>query len=129
MADIETMFDQVVEHYIQQFRPKGSNISDFEMENIFQSVKKNIRDEVMDFIEEEERKKILNKIEGEAKDYRKKLFRKVKVTIIVETIFVAFLVGLIVNQVTSLIPQVYCWGVIILSFLACVLLIFLETKD
>ena len=124
MADTETMFDQVVEHYIQQFRPKGSNISDFEMENIFQSVKKNIRDEVMDFIEEEERKKILNKIEGEAKDYRKKLFRKVKVTI-----FVAFLVGLIVNQVTSLIPQVYCWGVIILSFLACVLLIFLETKD
>ena len=55
MADTETMFDQVVEHYIQQFRPKGSNISDFEMENIFQSVKKNIRDEVMDFIEEEER--------------------------------------------------------------------------
>ncbi len=68
----------------------------------------------------------------EAKRYKKSLFKKVRTSIIIETILVAFLVGLIVNQVTSLLTgyAVSATIIIVVSLLLCILLIWLETgKD
>lgn len=75
------------------------------------------------------RKEAIKEAKKEAKSYKKSLFKKVRRSIIIETIFVAFLIGIIVNQVTFLIPEntLIAFFTIIISLLICVLFIMIET--
>ena len=86
-----------------------------------------LKEAVLSDVKDEQMKKEIIK---EVKSYKQSLFKKVRRNIIIETIFVAFLIGIIVNQVTFLIPEkilVACFTIVI-SLLVCVLLIMIETE-
>ena len=92
----------------------------------------NYKDLILSDVRDEEIRQMKKEIQKEAAAYKHSLFKKVRTSIIVETIFVAFLIGLIVNQVTYLLPQSYFWAgsIIVVSLLLCVLFISLESaKD
>jgi len=57
------------------------------------------------------------------------LLQKVRISLIVETIFIAFLVGIVVNQVTNLIPKQHWRLAIIISMGLCVFMVILATVE
>lgn len=123
---IKSKLDQVIEVYAaheQLYNPATSTPADkeFLLNILKETVLSDVKDEQINQMKEEAKK--------EAKSYKQSLFRKVRRNIIIETIFVAFSIGVIVNQVTFLIPEnilVACFTIII-CFLICVLLIMIET--
>ncbi len=122
MSRPKNMLDTIVAAYVETFR-KGRYIDQAEMDQIIESLKKQVLDDAVPLFEETELEKARKDIELEVRAYRKKLLHKLTVSIIIETIFIAFIVGLIVNQVTNLIPDRFGIWVIIVGMLICVLFV------
>lgn len=73
---------------------------------------------------------MLKNAQEQAEAEKQKILRKFKVTLIIETIFIAFLIGIIVNQVTNLIPNkwIISTSIIIVALLVCVLMVLLTLE-
>ena len=82
-------------------------------------------------IEKEELAKAKARVDEEVKAYKRQALQTLKRSLIVEAILVAFFVGIIVNQVTNIIPELWycCLGAIIVSLIVCVLLVMLGTTE
>lgn len=123
----QSQLDKVVGYYVRHACHSGVTDQE-ELAQITEAIKMNILKETLPQISESMLSEAKQKVEEEAKQYRKKLFQRVKVSLIIETIFIAFLVGIIVNQVTNLIPDkpwLVAPFVIIGSLAVCILMIFL----
>lgn len=125
-----TLFDWVVEYYARHKSSHG-NISQDEFNDILKAFKQQVLKDAITRIEKSELDKVKAKVDEEAKAYKRKTFQNLKRSLIIEAILVAFLVGIIVNQVTNLIPELWycCLGVIIISLVTCMLLVILATTE
>lgn len=110
--------DKVVGYYVRHACHSGVTDQD-ELDEIAQAIKMMILEEALPQIAESKLNEALQKVEEEAKQHKKKLLQDIKITLIIETIFIAFLVGIMVNQVTNLIPKEHCIAAIIISLLLC----------
>ncbi len=126
----ETLFDGVVDCYVRH-KCKSDEIPQDEFHNIVEAFKLQLLKDAASQIEKDELEKGKARADEEVKAYKRKTFQALKRSLIVEAILVAFCVGIIVNQVTTVIPEVwnYCIGVIIISLLVCVLLVILGTAE
>lgn len=132
-------FDQVIESYVK------SVLSDEEKNNptsisrladaLKQDLLSDVNDEEVKQLRKEAKKeadRYKEDIISEAENHKKNIIRKAERSLIYEAIFIAFLVGMIVNQVTNLVPNSGWWagGIIFGALLLCVLLVRGETgKD
>lgn len=124
----QSQLDKVVGYYVRHVCP-GATIDKNELAEITDSIKMHILAEALPQISEDKLNDALQKAEEEARQYKKKLFQNIKVSIIVETIFIAFLVGIMVNQVTNLIPPELCLAAIIIPLVLCTLMVILTTEE
>ena len=124
----QRQIDKVVGYYVKHIC--HSNIIDQdELDEITEAIKMNILEEALPQISEKKLNEVTQKVEEEAKEYKKKLLQNIKISIIVETIFIAFLFGIVVNQVTYLIPNKYWSLAIVISLVLCVLMVILATAE
>lgn len=125
MQNVETMLDKIVRYYVISRLNKTNSLSKAEIENIT----KGILSEVIKDTYQNLDSKLLEKSKKEAFAEKQKILNKFKITLIIETLFIAFLVGLIVNQATNFIDnQPVSFTTIIISLLLCVIFIFLNVK-
>lgn len=125
MKNAEPMLDKIVRHYVISLLNKTNSLSKAEIEEIT----KGIRSEVIRNTYQNLDRKLLEKAKKEAFFEKQKILNKFKINLIIETLFIAFLVGLIVNQVTNFIDnQPVSFITIIISLLLCVIFIFLNAK-
>lgn len=126
----KTLFDGVIEYYARHKCNPG-NISQDELNNILGAFKQQVLKDAIPQIEKAELTKAKARVDEKVKAYKRKTFQTLKRSLIIEAILVAFLVGIIVNQVTTLIPELwyYCLGVILISLISCVLLVVLGTAE
>lgn len=124
----QTRLDKVVGYYVRHACHSGVTDQD-ELAEITEAIKMNILEEALPQISEGKLNEALQKVEEEAKQHKKELLQNIRITLIVETIFIAFLVGIIVNQVTNLIPKEHCIAAIIISLLLCGFMVLLATAS
>lgn len=126
MPSSESMLDKIVKHYVESLHKNGSNIPDNEKISISEALKSKILQEV--FIKFKD--SFHAKVRTEAADEKRKILKKFKTTLIIETLVIAFLIGIIVNQVTNLIPEHWfvSTAIIVISLLICVLMVFLTLE-
>ena len=125
MQNVETMLDKIVRYYVISRLNKTNSLSKAEIEEIT----KGIHSEVIKNTYQNLDRKLLEKAKKEAFFEKQKILNKFKINLIIETLFIAFLVGLIVNQVTNFIDnQPVSFITIIISLLLCVIFIFLNAK-
>lgn len=122
----QTRLDKVVGYYVRHACHSGVTDQD-ELAEITEAIKMNILEEALPQISENKLNEAIQKAEEEAKQHKKELLQNIKITLIAETIFVAFFVGIIVNQVTNLIPKEHCIAAIIISLLLCGFMVLLAT--
>lgn len=128
--DEKTLFDRVVEYYARHKSNPGS-ISQDELNDILGAFKRQVLEDAIPQIEKSELEKAKARVNEEASAYKRKVFQNLRRSLIIEAIFVAFLVGIVVNQVTWLIPEAWNWclGVIAISLIVCTLLVVLSTTE
>jgi len=81
--------DTVVVYYVQhKFRYDVTDQDEFA--KIVEAIKMNILEEALPQISEEKLSEAKQKVEEEAKQYKKQLLQKIRISLIVETIFIAF---------------------------------------
>lgn len=120
--------DTVVAYYVRhKFRCDVTDQDEFA--KIVETIKMNILEEALPQISEKKLSEARQKVEEEARQYKKQLLQKVRISLIVETIFIAFLVGIVVNQVTNLIPKQHWWLAIVISLGLCVFMVILATVE
>lgn len=124
----QSRIDKIVGYYVRHACHSGV-IDQDELAEITEAIKMNILEESLPQISEKKLNEATQKIEEEAKEYKRKLLQKIKVTIIIETMFIAFLVGIVVNQVTYLIPNKYWPLAILISLVLCVFMVILATAE
>lgn len=132
-------FDQVIESYVKSVLKDEEKNNPASINRLTDALKHellaDVSDEEIKLLREEAKKEAERYKEGiisEAESHKKNIIRKAEKSVIYEAIFVAFLVGMIVNQVTNLIPRSGWWagGIILGALLVCVLLVRAETgKD
>lgn len=134
-----SMLDQVIESYIK------SLLSDEEKNNLasISRLAGSLKQDILSDVKDEEIKKLIKEAKNdadrykenlisEAENHKKKIIRNAERSLIYEAIFIAFLVGMIVNQVTGFVPKSGWWagGIILSALLVCILLVYAETgKD
>lgn len=124
----QNQLDTVVAYYVRhKFQCDVTNQNEFA--EIVEVIKTNILEEALPRISEKKLSEEKQKVAEEAKQYKRQLLQKVRISLIVETIFIAFLVGIVVNQVTNLIPKQHWWLVIIISLGLCVFMVILATVE
>ncbi len=128
--DEKTLFDRVVEYYARHKCTPG-NISQDEFNNILGAFKHQVLKDAIPQIEKDELHEAQMRVNEEVRAYKRKAFQTLKRSLIVEAILVAFFVGIIVNQVTNVIPEVWycCLGAIVISLIICLLLVILGTAE
>ncbi len=126
----KTLFDIVIDYYARH-RSNSGNVPLGELSEIKESFKHRAAQGAIPWIEKEELEKAKARVDEEVKSYKRKAFQTLKRSIIIEAILVAFFVGIIVNQVTNVIPELWycCLGAIVISLIVCVLLIMLVTSE
>lgn len=132
-------FDQVIECYVKSVlsdEEKGNLTSISRLAGALkQDLLSDVKDEEVKQLRKEAKEDAERYKEGiisEAENYKKNAIKKVERTLIYEAIFIAFLVGMVVNQATNLVPKSDWWagGIILGALLICVLLVRAETgKD
>ena len=105
---------------------KGKMFSDDELHSMELGVRTELLQEAFQLF----KNSLLNKAQKQAEEEKQKILRKFKITLIIETIFIAFLIGIIVNQVTNLIPNKWVIStiIIIVSLLVCVFMVLLAVE-
>lgn len=126
----KTLFDTVVEYYARH-RYTAGNIPQDELNSIIESFKHQVSKDAIPRIEKDELEKAKARVDEEVKAYKRQALQTLKRSLIIEAILVAFFVGIIVNQVTNIIPELWycCLGAIIVSLIVCVLLVMLGTTE
>lgn len=124
------LFDIVVEYYARH-RPNAGNVPQEELNSIIEAFKYQVSKDALPRIEKEELEKAKARVDEEVRAYKRRTFQTLKRSIIIEAILVAFFVGIIVNQVTNVIPELWycCLGAIVVSLIVCVLLVILGTSE
>lgn len=122
----QNRLDKVVGYYVRHACHSGVTDQD-ELAEITEAIKTIILEEALPQISENKLNEAFRKAEEEAKQHKKQLLQNIKITLIVETIFIAFLVGIMVNQVTSLIPKEHCMAAIVISLILCGFMVLLAT--
>lgn len=122
MSRSGSMFDKAVKHYVEfQFNKTNNSISQSEKVQIERLVRSTVL---------EDASKIISRdlAEKEANKEKKKILKKFTITLIIETLFIAFLVGIITNQVTIFIPVNHIAGItaIVISLLLCIIILLLN---
>lgn len=112
----ETLLDKVVKYYAHH-KCNPQKISQDELMSILEAFKQQLLKDAIPQIEKDELEKAKARVDEEVKSYKRKAFQTLKLSLVIETIFLAFLVGIVVNQVTNLIPSEYWWETIILSLI------------
>lgn len=124
MSNPKSMFYNIVKYYVtSHLNSKENNLSDSEKIGIEQGIRSEVLKEVHGMLGRD----LLDKAKEDANKAKRKIVKKFKITLIIETLFIGFLIGIIVNQVTNLIPRCthISLAVIIIAFLACVLMVHL----
>ena len=124
MPQPETMFDKIVNYYVASRLGKENNLSVSERNSIEKAVRSAVLKDTYQILG----KNLLSRAKEEANTEKRRLVKRFKITLIIETIFIAFLVGIIVNQVTNLIPDHWLISAITIigSLLLCVLMLILN---
>lgn len=122
------LFDIVIDYYARH-RSNPSNIPLDELNSIKKSFKYQVAKDAIPWIEKEELEKAKARVEEEVKSYKRKALQALKLSLIIETIFLAFLVGIVVNQVTNLIPPEGLWIAIIVSLIVSAFIVYLATLE
>lgn len=124
----KSKLDQMVEVYAEHKQMFNSaTVTPKEKAFMIARLKELALDDALKDIKNEQIQQMKQEAKKEAKSYKKSLFKKVRTTLIIETIFVALLVGIMVNQFTILLPSNSSGLIIIVCLLLCILLIWLET--
>lgn len=130
-------FDQIIESYVKSVLSNEAKSNPDSISRLSDALKQDILSDVADEEVKQLRKKAEQEAElhkkhiiSEAEQYKKNIIKKAERSLIYEAIFIAFLVGMVVNQVTNLVPQSGWWagGIILGALLVCVLLIRAETE-
>ena len=79
--------------------------------------------------EKEELAKAKARVDEEVKSHKRRALQALKLSLIIETIFLAFLVGIVVNQVTNLIPPEGLWIAIFGSLIISAFIVFIATLE
>lgn len=95
----ESMLNILVDSYSTKFFRPG--MSEKEKNKIKQGVIRDVKEEILSHIEQEQLAQMQQKVEAEETQLREQLYQKRISSVILEAVFIAFFVGLIVNQVTS----------------------------
>lgn len=121
MPGSKSMFNNIVKHYVASFIKLETNIPESEKICIEQAVRSEILEDASKIISRDLAKKEANK-------EKKKILKKFTITLIIETLFIAFLVGIIVNQATIFIPVNHIAGItaIVISLLLCIIILLLN---
>lgn len=121
------MIDKIVKHYVMSFlSSEGKTFSDDELHIMETGIRTKLLEEACKIL----KTNLLKNAQEQAEAEKQKILRKFKVTLIIETIFIAFLIGIIVNQVTNLIPNkwIISTSIIIVALLVCVLMVLLTLE-
>ena len=121
------MIDKIVKHYVMSFlSSEGKTFSDDELHIMETVIRTKLLEEACKIL----KTNLLKNAQEQAEAEKQKILRKFKVTLIIETIFIAFLIGIIVNQVTNLIPNkwIISTSIIIVALLVCVLMVLLTLE-
>ena len=121
------MIDKIVKHYVMSFlSSEGKTFSDDELHIMETGIRTKLLEEACKIL----KTTLLKNAQEQAETEKQKILRKFKVTLIIETIFIAFLIGIIVNQVTNLIPNkwIISTSIIIVALLVCVLMVLLALE-
>ena len=121
------MIDKIVKHYVMSFlSSEGKTFSDDELHIMETGIRTKLLEEACKIL----KTNLLKNAQEQAEAEKQKILRKFKVTLIIETIFIAFLIGIIVNQVTNLIPNTWIisTSIIIVALLVCVLMVLLTLE-
>lgn len=127
MSNPNSMFDNIVKYYVtSRLNSKENNLSDSEKIGIEQGIRSEVLKEVHGMLGRD----LLDKAEEDANKAKRKIVKKFKITLIIETLFIGFLIGIIVNQVTLFIPVHWIAGVIaiVVSLILCVIILFLNIE-
>ncbi len=124
----KTLFDRVVEYYARHKCNPG-NISQEEFSNILGAFKHQVLQDAIPQIEKEELDKAKARVDEEVKSHKRKALQALKLSLIIETIFLAFLVGIVVNQVTNLIPPEGLWIAIFVSLIVSAFIVYIATLE
>lgn len=121
------MIDKIVNHYVMSHLSSGGKTFP---DNELRSIETGIRTKLLEEAYKIFKTDLLKKAQEQAEAEKQKILRKFKVTLIIETIFIAFLIGVIVNQVTNLIPNkwIISTSIIIVALLVCVLMVLLTLE-
>lgn len=121
------MIDKIVKHYVMSFlSSEGKTFPDDELHIMETGIRTKLLEEACKIL----KTNLLKNAQEQAEAEKQKILRKFKVTLIIETIFIAFLIGIIVNQVTNLIPNkwIISTSIIIVALLVCVLMVLLTLE-
>lgn len=121
------MIDKIVKHYVMSFlSSEGKTFSDDELHIMETGIRTKLLEEACKIL----KTNLLKNAQEQAEAEKQKILRKFKVTLIIKTIFIAFLIGIIVNQVTNLIPNkwIISTSIIIVALLVCVLMVLLTLE-
>ena len=121
------MIDKIVKHYVMSFlSSEGKTFSDDALHIMETGIRTKLLEEACKIL----KTNLLKNAQEQAEAEKQKILRKFKVTLIIETIFIAFLIGIIVNQVTNLIPNkwIISTSIIIVALLVCVLMVLLTLE-
>lgn len=131
VVDKADILDTLLDTYIQQKHFKDTAVTENEVAAVTAAIKQKVLDEAYRYYTEEQISQAREKAEREAKERRRKLLAKVKRTLVIETIFLALTVGLIVNQITTWIPDGYNWSVpaVVIGLMVCTLLVVIMASD
>lgn len=117
------MFNEIVDSYVRNYCKTQGSFSEAQVEVLSNTLKCEILEEAALLMDEDNKKKI----KREAKNYKRRQLQKLKLSLIIETIFLAFCIGIIVNQVTNLISAEHLWHAIIIFSIISVLIVIVAT--
>ena len=86
MATPSTMFDTVIEQYVRNF---GEKHTEEEIEQLIVAVRTQIISEMLSEVEDDQIADLKQRAEKEADSYKRNLFHKIRISLVVETIFIA----------------------------------------
>lgn len=124
-------FETVFQHYVEEKIKKAPNVNSKEQKEIIQAFRSKVLEDTERLIRQEYLVTAKKEATEKAKEFERKLKFRITVKLICETLFLALLVGLIVNQVTALLSEAGCsagW-VIAISLILCIFFVILAAHE
>lgn len=122
MERFEVILDNIVNNYVDSLNIDNDKNKIREADRLF--ISNSVKSELQRGFFIKFKKSLLIKAKEEAEKEKRKIISRFKITLIIETIFIAFLVGIIVNQVSSLLPVQ--WYIILIALILCFFMILIN---